>query len=113
MLIVKVHNLSNTREDVSALLVQQIPRNAGVTGLLACRRLLRNGYMRPQGVLPGHTEGVTHVSTKGDGRYFISNGKDCTLRLWDARKLRTGRAIKAAASQVCLLGSVLCCLFPD
>jgi WD40 repeat protein len=68
--------------------------------------------MKPQGVLPGHTEGVTFVSARGDGRYFISNGKDCTLRMWDARKLRTGEAIKAAASQVCLLCSVLLCLFP-
>jgi len=35
---------------------------------------------------PGHCKGITHVSAKGDGRYFISNGKDQTLKLWDIRK---------------------------
>lgn len=37
---------------------------------------------KPSGVLIGHTEGITHVSPKGDGRYVISNGKDqvrCSL----------------------------------
>lgn len=31
---------------------------------------------KPSGVLVGHTEGITYVSPKGDGRYVISNGKD-------------------------------------
>jgi WD repeat-containing protein 23 len=35
----------------------------------------------------GHTEGITNVSAKGDGRYIISNGKDQALRLWDLRKM--------------------------
>lgn len=42
---------------------------------------------RPSGVLVGHTEGITNVSAKGDGRYIISNGKDQALRLWDLRKM--------------------------
>lgn len=42
---------------------------------------------RPSGVLVGHTEGVTNVSAKGDGRYLVSNGKDQALRLWDLRKM--------------------------
>ncbi|KAK2461516.1 hypothetical protein APHAL10511_005979 [Amanita phalloides] len=44
---------------------------------------------RPSGVLIGHTEGLTSVSAKGDGRYVISNGKDQALRLWDLRKMRS------------------------
>ncbi|KAJ7070505.1 WD40-repeat-containing domain protein [Mycena amicta] len=44
---------------------------------------------KPSGVLMGHTEGITYVSAKGDGRYVISNGKDQKLRLWDLRKMRT------------------------
>lgn len=44
---------------------------------------------KPSGVLIGHTEGITYVSAKGDGRYVISNGKDQALRLWDLRKMRT------------------------
>lgn len=39
--------------------------------------------------LVGHTEGITYVSSKGDGRYVISNGKDQSLRLWDLRKMRS------------------------
>jgi WD repeat-containing protein 23 len=38
---------------------------------------------KPSGVLVGHTEGITTVAAKGDGRYIISNGKDQALRLWD------------------------------
>jgi len=44
---------------------------------------------KPSGVLVGHTEGITHVSSKGDGRYVISNGKDQALRLWDLRRMRS------------------------
>lgn len=40
-------------------------------------------------MLVGHTEGITYVSAKGDGRYVISNGKDQSLRLWDLRKMRS------------------------
>lgn len=51
------------------------------------RRSLSSG--KPSGVLPGHTEGVTYVSPKGDGRYCISNSKDQSLRLWDLRMMRS------------------------
>ena len=44
---------------------------------------------QPSGVFIGHTEGITNVSAKGDGRYVISNGKDQALRLWDLRKMRS------------------------
>ncbi|KIO08498.1 hypothetical protein M404DRAFT_133750 [Pisolithus tinctorius Marx 270] len=44
---------------------------------------------KPSGVLVGHTEGITNVSAKGDGRYVISNGKDQALRLWDLRRMRS------------------------
>ncbi|KAI0073704.1 WD40 repeat-like protein [Panus rudis PR-1116 ss-1] len=44
---------------------------------------------KPSGVLIGHTEGITYVSAKGDGRYVISNGKDQVLRLWDLRNMRS------------------------
>jgi WD repeat-containing protein 23 len=43
----------------------------------------------------GHTEGITYVSAKGDGRYIISNGKDQALRLWDLRKMRTNAEYEA------------------
>ncbi|KAI0066418.1 WD40 repeat-like protein [Artomyces pyxidatus] len=50
---------------------------------------------KPSGVLIGHTEGITNVSAKGDGRYIISNGKDQALRLWDLRKMRTNTEYEA------------------
>jgi hypothetical protein len=31
---------------------------------------------RPVGAFVGHTEGLTYIAPKGDGRYFISNSKD-------------------------------------
>ncbi|XP_022760457.1 LEC14B homolog isoform X3 [Durio zibethinus] len=39
------------------------------------------------GVLMGHLEGITFIDSHGDGRYFISNGKDQTTKLWDIRKM--------------------------
>ncbi|XP_031406124.1 LEC14B homolog [Punica granatum] len=39
------------------------------------------------GVLTGHLEGITYIDSRGDGRYFISNGKDQTTKLWDIRKM--------------------------
>lgn len=50
---------------------------------------------RPSGVLIGHTEGITYVSAKGDGRYIVSNGKDQALRLWDLRKMRSNTEFDA------------------
>ncbi|KAK7063723.1 WD-repeats-region domain-containing protein [Favolaschia claudopus] len=51
---------------------------------------------KPSGVLMGHTEGITYVSAKGDGRYVISNGKDQKLRLWDLRKMRSNQDLEDA-----------------
>ncbi|KAL3033600.1 hypothetical protein AAZX31_02G144600 [Glycine max] len=42
---------------------------------------------KPAGVLMGHLEGITFIDTRGDGLYFISNGKDQTFKLWDIRKM--------------------------
>ncbi|XVF62704.1 hypothetical protein PTKIN_Ptkin09bG0029400 [Pterospermum kingtungense] len=39
------------------------------------------------GVLMGHLEGITFIDSHVDGRYFISNGKDQTTKLWDIRKM--------------------------
>lgn len=42
---------------------------------------------RASGTLVGHTEGVTFVAPKGDGRYCLSNGKDQGAKLWDLRMM--------------------------
>ncbi|RMZ82203.1 hypothetical protein DV738_g1829, partial [Chaetothyriales sp. CBS 135597] len=39
------------------------------------------------GIFVGHTEGLTYVDSKGDGRYVLSNGKDQMMKLWDLRKM--------------------------
>ena len=39
------------------------------------------------GVFYGHTEGVTSVAPRGDGRYLASNGKDQKAKLWDVRRM--------------------------
>ncbi|KAJ4769019.1 Transducin family protein / WD-40 repeat family protein [Rhynchospora pubera] len=42
---------------------------------------------KPAGVLAGHLDGITFIDSRGDGRYFISNGKDQAIKLWDIRKM--------------------------
>lgn len=42
---------------------------------------------KPAGVLMGHLEGITFLDSRGDGRHFISNGKDQSLKLWDIRRM--------------------------
>lgn len=44
-------------------------------------------HNREVGIFAGHTEGLTYVESKGDGRYLLSNGKDQTMKLWDTRKM--------------------------
>ncbi|KAH7308468.1 WD40-repeat-containing domain protein [Stachybotrys elegans] len=43
------------------------------------------GDSREAGAFLGHTEGLTYIDSKGDGRYILSNGKDQTMKLWDLR----------------------------
>lgn len=50
------------------------------------RRVLSEANPKPQGVFPGHTDGLTYISSRDDGYYFISNSKDQTCKLWDIRK---------------------------
>ncbi|KAG0088993.1 hypothetical protein BGZ92_005430 [Podila epicladia] len=55
------------------------------------RRSMRTGSAIPSGVLVGHTEGITHVTSKGDNRYLASNGKDQKMLLWDLRMMHSNR----------------------
>jgi len=50
------------------------------------RRLLSENSSKPVGMFAGHTDGITHVSSQGDGLFFISNSKDQSIKLWDMRK---------------------------
>ena len=42
---------------------------------------------REAGVFVGHTEGLTFIDSKGDGRYVLSNSKDQSMKLWDLRRM--------------------------
>nr|CCA13971.1 conserved hypothetical protein [Albugo laibachii Nc14] len=53
------------------------------------RRLLSDASTKPQGVFPGHTDGITHLCSRDDGYYFLSNSKDQTSKLWDLRQSHT------------------------
>ncbi|GIL72283.1 hypothetical protein Vretifemale_2659, partial [Volvox reticuliferus] len=48
---------------------------------------------RPVGVLVGHTEGITHLHSRGDGLHVLSNAKDQTAKLWDLRTQRAGGSL--------------------
>lgn len=39
----------------------------------------------PVGYFTGHVDGITHIDSKMDGRYLISNSKDQSIKLWDIR----------------------------
>jgi WD40 repeat protein len=61
---------------------------------------MSEGVTRPEGQLLGHSEGVTHISPRGDGRYLLSNAKDSTVRLWDLRKCTPGSHSVPRSEQV-------------
>ena len=44
---------------------------------------------KPVGTFYGHMGGMTNVCSKEDNRYFISNCKDQSIKLWDLRKSST------------------------
>uniref|UniRef100_A0A7S0N7W5 DDB1- and CUL4-associated factor 11 n=1 Tax=Pyramimonas obovata TaxID=1411642 RepID=A0A7S0N7W5_9CHLO len=81
------------RDDVNAVRYADASSNILFTGSddRMCkvwdRRILGSTSGAPVGVLLGHTEGITHIDSKGDGLHLISNGKDQAVRLWDIRKM--------------------------
>ncbi|KAL0481046.1 hypothetical protein AKO1_013680 [Acrasis kona] len=65
------------------------------------RRVLDNtGSSKPVGILLGHTDGITCVTSKGDGRYFATNGKDQTMKLWDIRRMKSEDDIDMARTRM-------------
>ncbi|KAK4227524.1 WD repeat domain-containing protein [Podospora fimiseda] len=48
------------------------------------------GGSRPAGAFIGHTQGITYIDSKGDGRYILSNGKEQSMKLWDLRMAKSG-----------------------
>jgi len=60
------------------------------------RRTLSEDNPKPVGMFAGHTDGITFVKPKGDGTYFLSNSKDQSIKLWDARRFSSENTIKEA-----------------
>lgn len=64
------------------------------------RRNLREDNPQPVGQLAGHYDSITHIDSKNDGRYLITNSKDQSIKLWDIRRFATDDGIKATKSAV-------------
>ena len=64
--------------------------------------------LRPAGMFLGHTEGITYIDSKGDGRYVISNGKDQTCKLWDLRNMVSTEKGESLNFQVCCVWPACC-----
>ncbi|KAF7988484.1 hypothetical protein HCN44_001057 [Aphidius gifuensis] len=65
----------------------QILYSGGDDGLCKVwdRRTLNEDNPHPVGVFSGHVDGITHLDSKLDSRYLITNSKDQTIKLWDVR----------------------------
>lgn len=66
------------------------------------RRNLRENSPKPVGQLSGHYDSITHIDSKNDARYLITNSKDQSIKLWDIRKFATSEGIEATKRQVAL-----------
>lgn len=64
------------------------------------RRLMNGGVAaksrKSVATLIGHYDGITYVDPKGDGRHFITNSKDQSVKLWDVRNAGRCNQIKKA-----------------
>ncbi|KAM0322691.1 hypothetical protein ACHAQA_009282 [Verticillium albo-atrum] len=87
-----LHNVRGHRDDVNAVCFADrgsphilYSGSDDTTIKVWDRRSMGDG--RPAGVFIGHTEGLTYIDSKGDGRYILSNGKDQTMKLWDLRNI--------------------------
>jgi len=64
------------------------------------RRALRENDPQPVGVLAGHTDGITYIDPRGDGRHLITNSKDQSIKLWDIRKFSQPEALEESRRAV-------------
>eukprot|EP01103_Thecamoeba_quadrilineata_P016615 TRINITY_DN5596_c0_g1_i2.p1 TRINITY_DN5596_c0_g1~~TRINITY_DN5596_c0_g1_i2.p1 ORF type:complete len:463 (-),score=60.43 TRINITY_DN5596_c0_g1_i2:65-1453(-) len=76
-------------EETSQLLFSGSDDNTGkVWDRRAFKKTTHQGESRiePVAYLLGHFNGLTHVSSRKDGCYLITNSKDHSIKLWDLRK---------------------------
>lgn len=93
-------------DDVNAVAfadnTSQILFSGGDDGLCKVwdRRTLREEHPVPVGTLAGHYDGVTYIDPKGDARYFLSNSKDQSMKLWDIRLMSSNAAVERTKKAV-------------
>ncbi|XP_035700053.1 DDB1- and CUL4-associated factor 11-like [Branchiostoma floridae] len=98
-----IHSHSNDANAVTfADASSQILFSGGDDGLLKVwdRRMLSEENPREVGILLGHFDGITHIHSRGDNRFLISNSKDQTIKLWDIRKLSPAATVKPSISKL-------------
>lgn len=82
-----VKTIGGHNGDVNGLAV--LSRNVIVSGSDDCSVKIWDTRLSPTdacvGGFLGHTEGITAIDVREDGRHIISNGKDQALKLWDVR----------------------------
>ncbi|KAJ1555315.1 DDB1- and CUL4-associated factor 11 [Nowakowskiella sp. JEL0078] len=90
-----------TKQQLKAIQGHQADVNAGSDDTFIKvwdRRTLEKS--RPVGVLVGHLEGLTYITSKGDGVSCLSNSKDQTMKLWDTRKMNSTDFFDLISSRV-------------
>lgn len=80
----------------------QILYSGGDDGLCKVwdRRTLSENSPTPVGTMAGHIDGITFIDTKNDARYFVSNSKDQSIKLWDVRCFSTKEAVDSTKKVV-------------
>lgn len=89
-----LHNIRGHKDDVNAVcfadkLSPHILYSGSDDATIKVWDRRSMGDEREVGAFVGHTEGLTYIDSKGDGRYVLSNGKDQSMKLWDIRKALT------------------------
>lgn len=54
----------------------------------------------PVRIFAGHRDGVTYIDSRKDNRYFLTNSKDQTIKVWDIRLSSTQEGIDATRKSV-------------
>eukprot|EP00045_Choanoeca_perplexa_P010361 m.104511 g.104511 ORF g.104511 m.104511 type:complete len:501 (-) comp15250_c0_seq1:2836-4338(-) len=80
-------------DDINAVCFADSSTNILISGSDDClakvwdRRIVNENNPQPVGTMKGHRHGITFLDAKGDGTYFLSQGKDHCIKLWDIRKM--------------------------
>uniref|UniRef100_A0A914Y490 Uncharacterized protein n=1 Tax=Panagrolaimus superbus TaxID=310955 RepID=A0A914Y490_9BILA len=57
----------------------------GLVKLWDRRTMGYQGDGKPVAIFAGHRDGITFIDSRGDDRYFLTNSKDQSIKVWDLR----------------------------